>query len=279
MPARSIGLPEAIPRTSLASAVEILRTDATRMGPCFAACLPSDRRGQPSAKDGRSTMWPLPSSASSKSSHTLGHLAAPALNGRLSALGTWLVLDTGSPQPRSVVMVRGSLRRTDGWLGWALDESTPSRATLRYWLGRGAGMFIARPVGPRSHEEWSTRLSKGARKMTAIAMALPVLPGKEQSWRDYVGTLNSPEVREQYVASRRAAGMTRETVWSEQTPDGRLLAVVLMEADDVDGVFANLATSDDPFTARFRDFLKDVHGVDIATDPLPEVTMLSDTRF
>ena len=68
---------------------------------------------------------------------------------------------------------------------------------------------------------------------------------------------------DEYVASRRAAGMTRETVWSEQTPDGRLFAVVLMESDDVDAVFATLAKSDDPFTSRFRDFLKDVHGVDM----------------
>jgi hypothetical protein len=81
------------------------------------------------------------------------------------------------------------------------------------------------------------------------------------------------------TGSRRAAGITRETVWSKQTPDGRLLAVVLMESDDVDALFATLAQSGDPFTGRFRDFLKDVHGVDIATDPLPEVTMLSDTRF
>jgi hypothetical protein len=73
--------------------------------------------------------------------------------------------------------------------------------------------------------------------------------------------------------------MTRETVWSEQTPDGRLLAVVLLESDDVDALFATPAKSDDPFTRRFRNFLRDVHGVDIATDPLPEATMLSDTRF
>ena len=115
--------------------------------------------------------------------------------------------------------------------------------------------------------------------MTRIAMAMPVLPGKEETWRDYVHRLSSPEVHDQYAASRRAAGMTRETVWRPQTPEGRLLAVVLMESDDVDAVFTTLVKSDDPFTVRFRDFLKDVHGVDIASDPLPEVTMLSDTRF
>ena len=111
-------------------------------------------------------------------------------------------------------------------------------------------------------------------------MAMPVLPGKEQTWRDYVRQLTaSPEVRDRYEASRRAVGMTRETVWSQQTPDGRLLAVVVMEADDVNAVLSNLATSEDTFAAEFRHFLRDVHGVDIATDPLPEVTMLSDVRF
>ena len=115
--------------------------------------------------------------------------------------------------------------------------------------------------------------------MALIAMAMPVLPGKEQTWRDYVNQLTSPEIQGDYRSSRRAVGMTRETVWSQQTPDGSLVAVVLMEGDDLNAVLSNLATSGDPFTGRFREFVKDVHGVDIATDPLPDVTMLSDTRF
>jgi hypothetical protein len=122
-------------------------------------------------------------------------------------------------------------------------------------------------------------ISTGVRKVAIVAMAMPVLPGKEQTWLDYVNRLQSTELRDEYQASRRALGMTRETVWSQRTPDGRLAAVVLMEADDVDAVLGNMATSDDPFTVQFRDLLKDVHGVDVGTDPLPEVTMLSDTRF
>jgi hypothetical protein len=115
--------------------------------------------------------------------------------------------------------------------------------------------------------------------MTAIALAMPVVPGKEQTWLDYVARLQSAEVRDEYETSRRALGMTRECVWSQRGPDGRLVAVVLMEGDDPDAVFGALATSEDPFTKQFRDFLKEVHGVDIGTDPLPHVTMLSDTRF
>jgi hypothetical protein len=120
---------------------------------------------------------------------------------------------------------------------------------------------------------------QGVRAVAAIAMAMPVLSGKEQTWHEFVGQLSSPETREDYQASRRAVGMSRECVWGQQTPDGQLMAVVLMEADDLDAVFGNLATSEDPFTAQFRSFIKDVHGVDLATDPLPEVAMVSDTRF
>jgi hypothetical protein len=112
-----------------------------------------------------------------------------------------------------------------------------------------------------------------------MVMAMPVLPGQEQTWSDYLKQLESPETREEYHASRRALGMTREAVWSQQSPDGRMTAVVLMEADDPGAVFANMATAEDPFTARFQDFIKTVHGVDLTSDPLPEVTMLSDARF
>jgi hypothetical protein len=73
--------------------------------------------------------------------------------------------------------------------------------------------------------------------------------------------------------------MTRETVWGQRGPDGRLVAVVMMEAEDVAAVFGHMASADDPFSSKFRAMLKEMHGVDIGTDPLPEVTMLSDTRF
>lgn len=115
--------------------------------------------------------------------------------------------------------------------------------------------------------------------MAMVAMAIPVLPGKEQAWLDYTGRLQSPEFHEDYVASRRAVGMAREIVWSQRGPDGGLVAVVAVEADDLDAVFEGLARADDPATVQFREFIKDVHGVDLATDPLPEITMHSDTRF
>ncbi len=34
--------------------------------------------------------------------------------------------------------------------------------------------------------------------MTVVAMAMPVLPGKEQTWLDYVSRLQSTELRDEY---------------------------------------------------------------------------------
>ncbi|HEY0888646.1 MAG TPA: hypothetical protein VGE38_03425 [Nocardioides sp.] len=115
--------------------------------------------------------------------------------------------------------------------------------------------------------------------MAMVAMAIPVMRGKEQAWLDYTGRLQSSEFREEYAASRRAVGMTREIVWSQRGPDGGLVAIVVVEADDLNAVFGNLASAEDPTTAGFREFIKDVHGVDMVADPLPEVTLHSDTRF
>ena len=40
--------------------------------------------------------------------------------------------------------------------------------------------------------------------MAMVAMAVPVLPGKEQTWLDYTNRLQSTEFRGEYEASRRA---------------------------------------------------------------------------
>jgi hypothetical protein len=160
-----------------------------------------------------------------------------------------------------------------------LDKPSP----FPYKAGDGAADLGAADLDGSSRRGKGSKpngwLLKEARAVAVVAMAMPVLPGKEQTWHDFVDQLKSPEVRDDYQASRRGVGMTREAVWSQPTPDGRLMAVVLIEADDISAVFGNLATSEDPFTSRFRAFLEEVHGVDIATDPLPEVTMLLDTRF
>ena len=81
--------------------------------------------------------------------------------------------------------------------------------------------------------------------MPAVAFCAPILPGKEETDRKGFEEVLGPR-REEYDASRRRAGITREMVWHQETPDGTV-AVVYLEADDIPASMQALATSDDAF--------------------------------
>ena len=114
--------------------------------------------------------------------------------------------------------------------------------------------------------------------MPTIAFVVPVLPGKEDADREGMEQLTAGADAEAYMASRRAQGFQREAVWHQETPDGTV-AIVMWEVEDPERAFGAIATSEEPLDRRFREFLKDVHGIDVASDPPPNVRPVSDTRF
>jgi hypothetical protein len=107
--------------------------------------------------------------------------------------------------------------------------------------------------------------------MPAVAFCVPIIPGKEQLDRDGFEEVSGAR-REAYEASRRRAGIKREMVWHQATPDGTI-AVVYLEADDIPAAMGAIGTSDDPFDQWFRDLINQVHGIDLANDdgPAPEL--------
>lgn len=77
------------------------------------------------------------------------------------------------------------------------------------------------------------------------------------------------ERQSSYAGARQRLGITRESVWIQQTPAGDI-AVVLLEAEDIGAAFEGMATSDDPFDRFFRD----VHGIDLADGMTPREQVL-----
>ena len=57
--------------------------------------------------------------------------------------------------------------------------------------------------------------------MPAIAFAIPILPGKEALDRDAMDEMAGAR-RDDYEAALRDAGVTRHTVWHQETPDGTI---------------------------------------------------------
>jgi hypothetical protein len=66
--------------------------------------------------------------------------------------------------------------------------------------------------------------------------------------------------REAFQDARRRAGIVREAVWVQSIPGGDM-AIVYLEADDLDIAFTFLKTSAEPFDSWFRDHAHHVHGI------------------
>jgi hypothetical protein len=113
--------------------------------------------------------------------------------------------------------------------------------------------------------------------MPQVGFALPVLPGRTGIDRDALASCWRGDRRAAYEDARRRAGITREAVWIQPTATSTL-AVVHLEADDLDAAFGVLGGSPAPFDQWFRDLVQAVHGVSLADVTLPELVLDYDSE-
>jgi hypothetical protein len=100
--------------------------------------------------------------------------------------------------------------------------------------------------------------------MPLMAVAFPILPGKTAEWRTWMEELNGAR-REDFVASRRAAGV-HERTFLQPTPIGDLV-IVTLEGDDPGHAFGKMMGADDEFTRWFTGRAQEIHGVDLSVRP------------
>ncbi|EWT01719.1 hypothetical protein N865_07625 [Intrasporangium oryzae NRRL B-24470] len=110
--------------------------------------------------------------------------------------------------------------------------------------------------------------------MPAIAFAAPLRPGKTEIDRLAMESCWRGRRKEAYQDARRRAGITKESVWLQSTPNGDL-AVVYIEADDIGAALAAIAGSAEPFDRWFREHIHDVHGIALE-DGFPTAVPLLD---
>ncbi len=101
--------------------------------------------------------------------------------------------------------------------------------------------------------------------MRATAFAATILPGKVEAWRELWDEIQSVR-REEHEESRRELGITKEAIRLQHTSQGEM-AVMYLEAEEPEKIFERLATSDSPFDRWFREWILEIHGVDL-THPL-----------
>jgi hypothetical protein len=106
--------------------------------------------------------------------------------------------------------------------------------------------------------------------MQSVAFAVPILPGRTADDREAMRSCSQGERKQPHASSRARHGITREAVWLQPTPAGDI-AVVYLEADDLQAALAGLGSSEEPFDQWFRQMAVDIHGIDLSQGmPLPE---------
>ena len=101
--------------------------------------------------------------------------------------------------------------------------------------------------------------------MGEVAFAAPILPGKLETFNEFIKELEGPR-HDDYVASRGRNGVTRERVYHQQTPMGDF-AVVHVQGPNAESMMPIMGASTDPFDIWFREKVHEIHGIDMTQPP------------
>ena len=100
--------------------------------------------------------------------------------------------------------------------------------------------------------------------MATFIGAFPVLPGKDDDARKFAQETMGRS--EEFSASQKRGGVTKEEWAFQQSPMGSLM-LVHFEANDIEKSFAALAQSSEDFDVWFRGRVQELTGVDLAAEP------------
>ncbi|MDP6073305.1 MAG: hypothetical protein QGG34_17435 [SAR202 cluster bacterium] len=100
----------------------------------------------------------------------------------------------------------------------------------------------------------------------------PILDGKVDAWKSWIGELEGPK-KDALSDFNRRYGLTRHAAWLAETPGGPV-AVALHEGPGSEELMPKLAGSQNKFDVSFKQALLDFHGMDVTQPPpgpMPEL--------
>jgi hypothetical protein len=99
----------------------------------------------------------------------------------------------------------------------------------------------------------------------SLVLAWEVPPDQEEPWRRFLQELcASPNHEEEYARSRRALGITAESVWLAPKPSGGGVAIVYLEADNPERALGELGVSEAPFDSCYGKEVRRLFSLDLA---------------
>lgn len=101
--------------------------------------------------------------------------------------------------------------------------------------------------------------------MDQICFALPIQPGQTEAARAFMRDLEGPR-KQDFAASERKLGISKEAWFLQQTPQGDLL-IVYMESSDFNRALSSFTQSQEAFDRWFKQEMLRVTGVDFNNPP------------
>jgi hypothetical protein len=98
----------------------------------------------------------------------------------------------------------------------------------------------------------------------SLLLAWDVPPDQEEPWRRFLQELSESLNHEEYAQSRRRLGVTAESVWLAPRPSGGGVAIVYLQAENLEWVLGELAESDAPFDSCYGAQMRRFLGMDLA---------------
>ena len=108
--------------------------------------------------------------------------------------------------------------------------------------------------------------------MSLLAMCMPILAGKKDTWLAAIQQINSPEAKPDADAIREIAGV-HERAFLQETPDGDFVILTYDGENPVES-FGKIMENLPP---DFAEFVMEVHGMDVNSPP-PLPTLVYDSR-
>src|SRR5690349_24781096 len=94
-----------------------------------------------------------------------------------------------------------------------------------------------------------------------LAMAVPILEGKEEKWQDFAGELSGNR-KEEFKASCKRLGI-RERTFLQHTPLADVV-IITLEGKEPEKALYQFANGTDEFTKWYLQNVKEIHGIDLA---------------
>lgn len=100
------------------------------------------------------------------------------------------------------------------------------------------------------------------------AFAVPIKPGKEETWKAWVGEMTGTRKAEFDDLNERM-GLTTHAAWLQTNPDGSQLVIVVLDGPGASDFLGKLGTSDHEVDASFRASIENIHPMDFSAPPPP----------